>query len=58
MFHKIIGYGCASNEVWAAVWGHMLLISVHNRMCRYLLGVNKFTPNATVQGNMRVRVPW
>ena len=27
-------------------------------MCRYFLGVNKFTPNAAVQGDMGVRVPW
>ena len=51
---SIIRYG-------AAVWGDKefsCINAVHNRMCRYYLGVNKFTPNAAIQGDMGVRVPW
>ena len=40
----IIRYG-------ASIWGHKEY-SVHNRMCRYFLGVGKFTPNAAVQGDV------
>ncbi len=32
--------------------------AVHNRMCRFYLGVNKYTPNAAVRGDMGLRVPW
>ena len=41
----------------AAIWGHKefsCINAVHNRMCRYFLGVKKFTPNAAVQGDMGV----
>ena len=54
MVMSIIRYG-------AAVWGDKefsCINAVHNRMCRYYLGVNKFTPNAAIQGDMGVRVPW
>ena len=27
-------------------------------MCRYFLGVNKYTPNVAIQGDMGLRVPW
>ena len=54
MVMSIIRYG-------AAVWGHIeftCIEAVHNRMCRYFLGVNKYTPNAAVRGDMGVKVPW
>jgi hypothetical protein len=54
MVMPVITYG-------AAVWGNQqfsCIDAVHNRMCRYFLGVSKFTPNAAVQGDMGVRVPW
>ena len=54
MVIPIVRYG-------AAIWGHKefsCINAVHNRMCRYFLGVKKFTPNAAVQGDMGVRVPW
>ena len=50
----IIRYG-------ASIWGHKeysCINSVHNRMCRYFLGVGKFTPNAAVQGDVGLRLPW
>ena len=50
----IIRYG-------AAIWGHKeysCINAVHNRMCRFYLGVGKFTPNAAVQGDMGLRTPW
>ena len=45
---SIIRYG-------ASIWGHKeypCINAVHNRMCRYFLGVSKFTPNAAVNGDM------
>ena len=51
---SIVKYG-------AAVWGYCnfsCINAVHNRMCRYFLGVSKFTPNAAVQGDLGVRNPW
>ena len=54
MVIPIIRYG-------AAVWGHREfseIDAVHNRMCRYYLGVSKYTPNAAVRGDMGTRVPW
>ena len=51
---SIIRYG-------AAIWGnkeYSCINAVHNRMCRYYLGVGKFTPNAAIQGDMGVRLPW
>lgn len=54
MVMSIIRYG-------AAVWGHREyseINAVHNRMCRYFLGVNKYSPNVAIQGDMGTRVPW
>ena len=54
MVVSIVRYG-------AAIWGckeYSCINAVHNRMCRYYLGVSKFTPNAAVQGDMGLRVPW
>ena len=54
MVIPIIMYG-------ASVWGHKqysCINAVHNRLCRYFLGVGKFTPNAAVQGDMGLKVPW
>ena len=51
---SVIRYG-------AAIWGNKefsCINTVHNRMCRYYLGVGKFTPNAAVQGDIGLRVPW
>ena len=54
MVVRIMRYG-------ASIWGHKeydCINAVHNRMCRFFLGVGKFTPSAAVQGDMGVRVPW
>ena len=51
---SIVKYG-------AAIWGFKdfsCINAVHNRMCRYFLGVSKFTPNAAVQGDVGARNPW
>ena len=44
---SIITYG-------SAIWGfkEYNCINVHNRACRYFLGVGKYTPNAAVHGDM------
>ena len=45
----------------ASIWGqkeYSCINAVHNRMCRFYLGVGKFTPNAAVQGDIGLRVPW
>ena len=50
----IITYG-------AAIWGqrdHSCINSVHNRACRFFLGVGKRTLNAAVQGDMGWPLPW
>jgi hypothetical protein len=44
----------------SAVWGHSQFSSinaVHNRACRYFLGVGKYTPNAAVQGDTGLPPP-
>ena len=44
----------------SAVWGHQQyssINSVHNKACRYFLGVNKYTANAAVQGEMGLDPP-
>jgi hypothetical protein len=49
----IITYG-------AAIWGqkhYSCIDAVHNRACRYYLGVNKCTPNSAVQGDMGWKMP-
>jgi len=51
---SVINYG-------AAIWGHKEYSSinaVHNRACRYFLGVGKYTPNAAVQGDMGLLPPF
>ena len=51
---SIIRYG-------ASIWGHKEYSSinaVHNRMCRYYLGVGTFTLNAAIQGDMGLWLPW
>jgi len=44
----------------AAIWGHCeytCINAVHNRACRYFLGVGKFTANAAVQGDTGMYPP-
>ncbi len=41
-------------EYAAAIWGQQELScisTIQNRVCRYFMGVSKYTPNATVQGD-------
>ena len=50
---SIINYG-------SAIWGakeYSIINSVHNRACRFFLGVGKYTPNAAVQGEMGWKLP-
>jgi hypothetical protein len=54
MVLSVIHYG-------SAIWGHTQFSSinaVHNRACRYFLGVGKYTPNAAVQGDTGLPPPW
>jgi hypothetical protein len=49
----VINYG-------AAIWGtkeYTNINSVHNRACRFFMGVGKFTPTAALQGDMGWTVP-
>ena len=49
----IIQYG-------AAIWGTKSfsgIDAIHNRACRFFLGVGKYTPNAAVQGDMGWPLP-
>ena len=44
----------------SAIWGHKeykCINAVHNRACRYFLGVGKYTANATVQGDTGLLPP-
>ena len=48
-------------DVNSKIWGHReftCIEAVHNLMYQYFLGVNKYTPNAAVGGDMGVKVPW
>ena len=50
---SIINYG-------SAVWGtreYSVINAVHNRACRFFLGVGKYTPSAAVQGDMGWKTP-
>ena len=50
---SIITYG-------SAIWGfkeYNCINNVHNRACRYFLGVGKYTPNAAVHGDMGWKLP-
>ena len=50
----IIDYG-------ASVWGqteHSCINAVHNRACRFFLGVGRYTPNLAVQADMGWTSPW
>jgi hypothetical protein len=54
MVGSIIGYG-------AGIWGqreYSSINAVHNRACRYFLGVGRYTPNVAVQGEMAWKTPW
>lgn len=45
----------------AAVWGtreYSCINAIHNRACRFFLGVPKHTPNLAVQGDMGWKIPW
>ena len=47
-------------EYAAAIWGskdYSCVNALHNRMCRYYLGVGIYTPNAAVRGDMGMCVP-
>ena len=44
----------------AGIWGqkqYACIDAVHNRVCRYYLGVNKSAPNSAVQGDMGWKLP-
>ena len=44
----------------SAIWGHKeykCVNAVHNRACRYFLGVGKYTANAAVQGDTGLLPP-
>jgi hypothetical protein len=50
---SVINYG-------SAIWGHKEYSSinaVHNKACRYYLGVGKYTPNAAVQDDVGLLPP-
>ena len=45
----------------AAIWGqkqYSCIDAVHNRACRYYLGVNRYTPNAAIHGDMGWKLPY
>ena len=53
MVLSIINYG-------SAVWGtkeYSVINSIHNKACRFFLGVGKYTPSAAVQGEMGWKTP-
>ena len=42
-------------EYGASIWGYKnvsCINAMHNRACRFFLGVGKYTPNAAVTGDM------
>ena len=44
----------------SAIWGHpqfKCTNAVHNKACRYILGLCKYTPNAAVQGDIGISLP-
>ena len=44
----------------SSIWGHQQfssINSVHNKACRYFLGVNRYTANAAVQGDVGISPP-
>ena len=44
----------------ASIWGSKTFSAVnsfHNRVCRYFLGVEKYTPNAAVHGDFGIPLP-
>ena len=54
LVQPIIDYG-------ASVWGqteHGCINAIHNRACRFFMGVGRYTPNLAVQADMGWTSPW